>query len=57
MSIQRRTVLQRLTASAFALAAGASPAQSDNWPAKPIRYIVPFAPGGTPDILARMAAE
>ena len=57
MPTQRRTVLHSFAASTLALATGASLAQTAPWPNKPIRYIVPFAPGGTTDILARMFGE
>jgi tripartite-type tricarboxylate transporter receptor subunit TctC len=56
MAMRRRDVLQRLGALPFAALAAPALAQA-GWPNKPIRYIVPFAPGGTTDILARMVGE
>jgi tripartite-type tricarboxylate transporter receptor subunit TctC len=41
---------------AAALLAFSGPSHAQAWPAKPIKYIVPFAPGGTTDILGRMVA-
>jgi tripartite-type tricarboxylate transporter receptor subunit TctC len=43
-------------AVAAALLVFCTGALGQSWPAKPIKYIVPFAPGGTTDILGRMVA-
>jgi len=43
--------------AAIALATLATVAQAQGWPAKPIKWVVPFAAGGTTDILARTIGE
>lgn len=53
--MQRRHMIA-LAAGALALGAG-SAALAQAYPSKPIRLIVPFAAGGTTDIIARVVAD
>jgi tripartite-type tricarboxylate transporter receptor subunit TctC len=41
----------------LALLAGVPPAAAQDWPAKPVRIIVPFAAGATPDIVVRLISD
>jgi tripartite-type tricarboxylate transporter receptor subunit TctC len=52
------TVTRRLTLGLLgALALSPAMAQTDNWPAKPIRVVVPFPAGGGTDIIAREVTQ
>src|SRR5690554_3779260 len=52
--VLRKTLL---SAAMIGMAALANPAAASNYPSQPIRLIVPFAPGGSTDIVARIVGQ
>jgi tripartite-type tricarboxylate transporter receptor subunit TctC len=51
-----RLFLSRCLALALGLAFAAM-AQAQTFPSKPLKLVVPFGPGGSSDVVARMVAE
>jgi tripartite-type tricarboxylate transporter receptor subunit TctC len=49
--------MKRAIATVVAILLSALCAHAQEWPAKPVRIVVPFAAGATPDIVARLIAE
>lgn len=56
MSLIRRGFL-RVGAGALAAPALAVSARADTFPSKPIRWVIPFAPGGNYDVTSRIVAD
>ncbi len=54
---KRHRMAPRSIALALAIAAACvAPAQSDNWPSRPLTMVIPFAAGGAPDLVGRILA-
>lgn len=53
--MHRGTIIKLAVGAAFAAALTATAA--DNYPARPVRYIVPFPPGGATDVVTRLVAQ
>jgi len=46
-----------LVAGGLAMSAVCTASAAEDWPQKPIRLVVPFAPGGSTDVTARLVAD
>lgn len=57
MTATRRSILTAAVGLSAGLLSQASPARAQAWPTKPVKVILPYAPGGATDLMARPWAE
>jgi tripartite-type tricarboxylate transporter receptor subunit TctC len=49
--------MKRCIAAAFVILCATLTVHAQDWPSKPVRFVVPFAAGATPDLVARLIAD
>src|SRR6478672_4658608 len=47
----------KIVVAVLALFIAALPAAAQDWPTRPVKIVVPFGPGSTPDVVARLIAD
>lgn len=52
-----RLCLRTALLAGFVLASSVFPSLAETWPSRPIKLIVPYAPGGSTDVTARLVGE
>jgi tripartite-type tricarboxylate transporter receptor subunit TctC len=49
--------MKKIAAAIVGIVLSALPASAQDWPTKPVRIVVPFGAGSTPDVVARLIAD